>query len=230
MATSSTYNWLPSAGSMALQAFARAGLKRTELTAQHMADAESESNFVMVELSNKIPNLWTSEVYSETLVAGTTSYTLPTRIVDIQIAYISTTYSGVTTDRVIMPMSTTEYASIANKANQAPPSTYWFDRQITPVIYMWPVPDASATYVLKLRCLSQFQDTQLKNGTDVEVPYRALDAFTWALSARLAAIYAPERAEALDARAERAMAIMMKEDVENAPVRIVPGIASYYGM
>jgi len=228
MATSGTYAWLPTAGDLTLQAFVRAGVPRTNLTPQHMQDGLMESNLMLAEWSNKVPNLWTSELHTVALIDGTATYTLPTRIVAIQIAYISTTVSSVTTDRVIMPLSTTEYGAVPTKTNEAPPTAYWFDRQITPQITMWPVPDQTSVYTLKLRCLSQFQDTVLKSGADAEVPYRWLDAYCWGLAARLAVIHNAERAQALEARADKAWAIAAEQDQEDAPIRVLPGLSGYY--
>jgi hypothetical protein len=164
-------------------------------------------------------------------VQGTISYTVPARITDIQTAYISITNSGVTTDRVIGPMSVSEYASIATKTTQAPPTSYWFDRQLgsDQSIYMWPVPDQTSVYTLKLRCLSQFQDVTLQSGSNVELPYRWLDAYVWGLSARLAVIYAPERAQAMEAKADKAWSIASATDGDaGVPVRFAASFRGYY--
>jgi hypothetical protein len=231
MATTGTYAFFDTGGGqLALQAFARAGLKRTEIEQQHMEDARMESNLMLSEWTTRQPFPWCSELYTIAMVDGTVSYAVPSRIVDIQTAYISTTSSGVTTDRVIGAMSVTEYASISNKTNEAAPSSYWFDRQLSTSqsVYMWPVPNATGVYTLKLRCLSQFMDVTLQSGTQVQIPYRWMDAFVWGLAARLAVIYAPERAEALGNRADKAWGIASADNGDDTPLRIAPGISSYY--
>lgn len=231
MAVSGTYNFNPAGGEIALQAYARCGIRRTELEQQHLEDARMESNLLLSEWASRQPFPWCTEIYTISLVQGTITYAVPARITDIQTAYISTTTSGVTTDRVIGAMSVTEYASIANKTTQSPPTSYWFDRQLgsDQSIYMWPVPDASSTYTLKLRCLSQFQDVTLQSGTNVELPYRWLDAYVWGLAARLAVIYAPERAQAMEARADKAFGIASAADTDDAvPIRFSSSFRGYY--
>lgn len=227
MATSGTYTFNRTAGDLALQAFVRAGVPRTEITSQHIADAQIEANLMMASLSNQVPHLWTSETYTTPTVDGQANYTLPERIVDIQVAYIRTTSGSVTTDRVIGPLSTAEYASLSNKVTEGSPTTYWFDKQITPVLYLWPVPDAS-TYTIALRCLSRFQDTLLANGTDAEIPYRFWDAFCWGLAFRLAAIFKPEKAEALGRIAQSELEKALDQDTDFVPVRVVPAVGSYF--
>lgn len=227
MATSGTYSYNRTAADLAMQAFVRAGIARTDITSQHMADAQAEANLMMAAISNDVPHLFTSETYSTATVDGTASYTLPERIIDIQVAYISTTSGSVTTDRTIGTFSAAEYASISNKATEGAPTAYWLDKQITPVLYLWPVPD-SANYTIKLRCLSRFQDTLLANGVDVEIPYRFWDAFTWGLAFRLAAIYKPEKAEALGRIAEQQLEKAKDQDTDHVPVRIIPNMAGYY--
>jgi hypothetical protein len=227
MATSGTYAKVFTAGDLAMQAFVRAGVARTDVTAQHIADAQTEANLMMASLSNDIPHLWTSETYTATSVDGQASYTLPERIIDIQVAYIRTTSGSVTTDRVIGPMSTAEYAGLSNKSTEGAPTAYWLDKQITPVLYLWPVPDA-ATYTIALRCLSRFQDTLLANGTEAEIPYRFYDAFCWGLAYRLAAIYKPEKAQALGQIAQAELAKAKAQDTDHVPVRVSLGSMAGY--
>lgn len=229
MATSGTYSWAPSAGDLALQAFRRCGVKRVEITAEHLMDAANEANLIQVEWASKQPNLWLMETYSVTLTPSQGIETLPERIIAPVAAYISTTQSGVTTDRIITPLSTEDYHALPNKAQEGIPTSYWFDRQITPEITLWPVPDASMTYTLVLRALARPEDVVLRNGTNVDMPYRWLDAFVACLAYRLAIIYALERAPALKIVADEAWRIAAKEDRErDVPVRVQPMLGGYF--
>lgn len=231
MTSSGTYAYAPSIADLTLNAFGRIGIRRTELTQQHLADAAMESNLLQVEFSNRQPNLWKSELYTVNLVAGTATYTLPARMISPMAVYMTTTPIGSTQsfDRILNPISTFEWASLPNKTTQAPPTTYWYNRQIAPQITLWQVPDASATYVLNLQILSQPQDATLPGGVTPNFPFRWMDAFTSALAARLAAIYRQDLEDKRKADAERSWQIAAKEDIEYVPQFIYPGLSTYYG-
>lgn len=228
MTTSATYAFNPSIGELVLNAFGRIQLRRTEITEQHLVDAANEANFLQVEFSNRLPNLWLAETYTVSLTQGTASYPLLARLIAPTAVYLTINNNGVATDRILTPLSTYEYAALPVKTTQGVPTSYWFDRQETPVVYMWPVPDGNATYTLNLRMISQPQDARLANGINAEIPYRWLDAFTAALAARLAVIYRPELEAKRQADAERSWTIAATEDTEQVPLYLIPGIASYY--
>lgn len=228
MASSGTYSWSPSAGDLTLQAFRRCGLKRVELNAEHFMDAANEANLLQVHFANLQPNLWSAETHEIELTASQATETLPARMIAPLAAYISTTSGSVTTDSIITPLSTTEYHGLPNKLQEGIPSSYWFDRQITPQITLWPVPNDGTTYILKLRILSQLEDISLKNGTTLDMPYRWMDAFTAGLAFRLAVIYAPEKATALGTLADRAWSVAAKEDQENVPMIVAPDLGGYF--
>lgn len=174
-------------------AFSRIAVRRTEITAQHLADAETEFNLLQVQLSNNQPNLWRSEVYTISLTAGTATYNLPARMVAIQDLYLSVTSGGVTTDRVLWPLSYLEYDGQSNKTQQAPPTSYLVNKLVSPTITFWQTPDDSATYTANVRLLSQPQDVSLPSGVTLDMPYRYLDVAVAGLAHRLSRIYAPDK-------------------------------------
>ena len=228
MATSGTYTYNPSVGDLVLNAFGRIQIRRTEITQQHLIDAANEANLLQVEMSNRLPNLWLSETYSVSLVSGTADYTLIARLIAPMAVYLTTTYNGVSTDRILSPISTFEYAALPNKTTSGPPTSFWFDRQETPIVHLWPVPDGNATYTLKMRMISQPQDALLTNGQTAEFPYRFIDAFVAGLAARLSVIYRPELETKRQADAERAWSIAATQDQEDVPLYISPMLGNYY--
>ena len=229
MSTSGTYGYAPTSGEFVLNAFGRIGVRRTELTQQHLADAANEANLVQVEFSNRQPNLFMAETYDVTVVAGTATYVLPARFVSPMSVWLTITPSGGTAfDRIISPISTVDYTSLPNKEMVAQPTTYWFQRQVIPQITLWPVPSDDVDIVLHLRILSQPQDATLTAGLQPQMPYRWYDAFTAALAWRLAVIYAPDKEQARRADAERAWTIAATEDIEYTPMYVMPGIGGYF--
>lgn len=228
MASSGTYAFNPATSNLVLVAFSRIGIRRTAITAEHMSDADSEANLVQVEMTNRQPNLWRSELYSQVLTQGTASYTLPARMVAIQAAYLETTNNGQTFDTIIWPLSAYEYAAMPDKTTQAVVTSYWYNRQIDPIMTLWPVPDGNATYTLKLRILSQIQDAVIPSGVTMDMPYRALDCFVAKLSHRLSRIYAPDKEAIRKADADEAWNVMAAQDVEDVPMLISIASEGYY--
>lgn len=211
-----------------LSAYARIGIRRTEITAQHMADAEIEANLAQVTLASRQPNLWTDELYEQVLTASDGDYDLNARLIAIQAAYITTTSGGVSQDRIIWPLSTFEYAALPDKTTEGPPTSYWYDRKITPTIKLWPVPDDAATYTLKLRVCRQIQDVSLPSGVTLDLPYRWLDVFVADLAYRLARIYAADKEAARKADAVEAWANAATEDQERVPIYITGAMDGYW--
>lgn len=237
MATSGTYNFNPALSRLVIASFSRIGIRRTEIVVEHMSDAAFEANLLLCQWSNLQPNMWLSELKSETLSSGTATYTLDPEVVAIQVAYISTTSGSQTTDRPLGAMSTVEYFSMPNKSTQGFPTSYWFDRQVTPQVTVWPVPDDSTTYTLKIRCVRQVQDATMPAGMNVEIPYRFNTAFVDGLADRLGAVY-PEKAKAalgptfadiLANRAQKSWDIAASQDTEQqVQMYVSPRIGGYY--
>ena len=226
--TTGTYTFAAGAGDLVLLAFSRIGLRRSDLSTQHLVDAGMEANLLMVDVTNRSPNRWTLETQSQALTSPTAVYTLSNRTIGIGLAYISTTSGGVTTDRVLGPISATEYASIPNKGTLAPPTSYFFSLLTTPTITLWPAPDTGGPYTLNMLTFRQNQDVDLTNGQSVDCPYRFLDAFATGLAARLAEIYAPAKADRLYAQYEQRFTLAASLDAESTPIFITPGLAGYF--
>ncbi len=223
MATSSTYNFNPSIGNLALSAYSRIKIRRPALLAEHMQDAYMESNLLMSSWSTMAPNLWTVDLVTQVLVAGTSTYNVDAKTVMVLDAYITIDSQ----DRLIFPMSRTEYASQPNKATPGPPTSFWFDRILSPTITLWPVPDDSTVTLQYYRC-TQNQDANLQSGETAAVPFRFLDAMVAGLAHRLSRIYATELEQARKQDATEALALAQTSDVENTAMSVQPMLSGYY--
>jgi hypothetical protein len=238
MTTSGTYAFNPSLGEAVINAFSRCGVRRTSLVQEHLQDARFEMNLMLSEWSNRGVNLWKVDLQTIPLVQGVSTYYAATnniqadsaRTVMVLDAYIAQGSGQSEFDRLLMPISRTEWAQTPNKNLQAPPTTFWFDRLINPTITVWPVPDQSNQYTLNFYRVIQVQDAELPNGQTMDIPYRWLDAAVSGLAARLAAIYAPDRLAMLATKAEQAYQIAATQDTENVPLYIMPGLSGYYRM
>lgn len=221
---SQTFNFFPSTGEIGLTAFGRIGVKRTAVTASHMAELRNAANLLLSEWSNQTPNLWVVGLTSTALVAGTATYNVTPETVMILDMYI--TADG--TDRIIFPISRSEYASYGDKTTQGYPTVFWFDRILAPTFTLYPVPDASATYTANYYSVRQTYDATIANATSPEIPYRFFEAFTAGLAWKLSEIYQPALEEKMFARYQRAWGIASAQDVENVPLYITPGLGGYF--
>jgi hypothetical protein len=228
LTSTGTYAWAPSAADLVLSAYGMIQIRRTELSTQHLQDAAIAMNLLLVDISNRAPNRWTLETQTQLLTAGVPTYTLTNRTLAIALASISTTTGGITTDRVIGPLSATEYAAIPVKSKQARPASYMFSLLSTPTISLWPTPDSADAYTLTLTTFRQLQDADLTGGQTLDAPYRFLDAIATGLAARLAGLYRPEREAVLDAKYEQKFNLAAMTDQEDVPLYVSPGLGSYY--
>lgn len=197
-------------------AFGRIGIRRTEITAQHLQDAAFEANLLQVTLAGNQPNLWRSEVYDITLVEGTANYSLPARMAAIQDIYMTTEAGGSETDRLLSPMSLYEYDSQANKTAQSPPTAYVIFKTLSPSVTFWQVPDGAATYTAHVRLLSQSQDVSQTSGTTLDMPYIYLDVYVAGLAHRLSRIYARDQEMIRKQDYQEAWAIAAQTDTQDS--------------
>jgi hypothetical protein len=224
---SGTYNFDSTAGEVVSSAFRRCGVHLTELTAQHMWDASQEANMLMAAWAGDGINLWQVEQGAQVLTQGTTSYAMPVTTVFLLDCFIATGTSP-RTDRLIFPISRSDYDAIAVKSTQGAPTSFWFDRLISPSIYLWPTPDGSGPYTLYYHYMRQAQDSVLSGGLDLDLPWYYIDAFCSGLAARLSVIYAPDRADRLIALADKAWIKALDVGTENVPAQIIPQMRGYF--
>ncbi len=229
MASSGTYAFSPSNGEIVLAAYERVQIRAPSIRQEHMLTARREVNFLLSGWSNKTPNLWEVALVSQALTQGTATYNVDAKVVMILDAYVSLD-QGTTdqTDRYITPISRTEYASFATKQTQGFPTSFWFDRLISPTVTLWPVPDGNGPYYLNYYVCTQMQDANLAGGETPDVPYRFLDAMVADLSHRVSRVYKPELEAIRKADAKDAWDIAASQDTENVPLSIAPGIGGYY--
>jgi hypothetical protein len=139
-------------------------------------------------------------------------------------------------DRLLSPLSRSEYLSIATKMNTGFPSGYYFNQSAlapsgAPSITMWPVPGPSiplpATNILYSNYRYAQDVTQMFQ--NAELPQRFYDALVAGLSARLALKFAPEKYQLMKAEAIDAYRVAAATDFENVTLRFTPDMGPYRG-
>ena len=229
MTTSGTYTYNPSLGELTLFAYNLAGVRNTALVQEHMEAARMAANLMLANWSNRGVNLWAVDLVTVPLVAGQATYNVDGNTVVMLDAYMVIDNGNADPiDRIILPISRTEYASYPNKEQQGFTTVFWFDRLIAPTVTLWPVPDGTSAQYLKYYRVRRIQDSNLQGGQNVEVPYLWLDAFAYGLASRLAQIWNPPLIQMLKPLADEAYQIAADQNVETAQQYISPMISGYF--
>ena len=205
MSTSGTYTFNPSLGELTLYAYNLAGLRNTSVLQEHMEAARMATNMMLSRWSNQGVNLWKVDPVTVALVQGQSTYTVDSNTVMILDAFmVIDDGNGSPTDRIITPVSRTEYASYPNKEQQGFTTTFWFDRLI------------------------RIEDAALSNGQTVDIPYLWFEAFADGLAYRLARVWNPPMAPGLKMLADESYNIAASQNIEQAQQYISPQISGYY--
>jgi hypothetical protein len=229
MATSGTYTFNPGLGELTLYAYNLIGVRNTAVLQEHMEAARMASNMMLSRWSNQGVNLWAVDLVTTPLVTNQKTYSVDADTVMILDAYVTDQNSGANIDRIILPVSRTEYASYPNKDQQGFPTVFWFDRLLSPTVTLWPVPNTdNGPSELKYYRVRRLQDSNLQNGQQVEIPYLWLEAFAYGLAYRLAKIWAPQLAGTIKGDADEAYDIASRQNVEQAQQYISPVISGYF--
>jgi hypothetical protein len=223
MSTTGTYTFNPGLGEISLYAFMNIGIRPTSVLQEHMQSVSMAANMLLSRWANQGVNLWAVDLITTALVDGTATYDVDASTIMILDAYI--VVNGV--DRVIMPVSRTDYSSYPNKTQQGMPTIFWFNRLIAPTVTLWPVPDGNQTS-LKYYRVRRIQDAAVASNKQVEIPYVWLEAFADALTYRLARMWAPQMAQALKLQADESYDIAARQNVENVNTYIRPMVSGYF--
>jgi hypothetical protein len=136
-------------------------------------------------------------------------------ILNLQEVYLNNN----TYDLPISEVSRFEYNTFPNKNLQGRPSVYYLDRQIIPILNIWPTPGSGyncLTYSYK----KMMQDTGKFYTNTLEIPARLYNPLIWGLCWQLALKYKPELSAQFKAEYQESFIIATGEDSENTPVRI----------
>lgn len=224
--TSGTYNFFPSLGECTLNALSRIRIRGPMVLAEHLHQAWMEANLMQVQWSNKGPNLWKVSEQIFDIGPDAASYVLPSTGIMVLNVTIGTGDPPAEQELTITPMTRQEYTMQPNKASKGRPTSYWYDRTISPTITFWPWPND--VYHCHVWSYTQQQDALMRGATQLEIPYRWLDAACAGLAYRLSTHYAQDLEAQRKAQSDEAYQIAATQDVEDGSVYILPMIQSYY--
>lgn len=220
MATSGTTTFRLDVEEIITESYERGGVDAQLLTGYQARSARRSLNLLFSEWSVRGVNLWTLDKVSQALVAGTITYTLPEGTIDALEPALKR--SGVDTE--LMRISLSEYQALPDKTVQGLASSYFIDRQYTPILYLWPVPENS-TDTFEYWALRQMEDITA-SGQDADVPYRWTEAMCAGLASKLymkRKDMDSNRAAIMDAKAEDQFKKAEMEERDKADLQIVIG-------
>lgn len=229
MASSGTTAFSPSLGELVLYAYNLCQVRSPSLSQAHMETARMAANLLLADWSQQGVNLWKVDLVVEPLVEGQATYTVDPKTIMVLDAYIRTERPlQLPNDRIILPISRSEYASYGNKDRIGTPSVFWFDRLIAPTITLWQPPDGINGTSLCYYRVAQIEDAQLANAATMDLPHRWFKAFADGLALELARSWAPALIPALAPFAEKSYGTASGNDVETANFYISPMLGGYY--
>jgi hypothetical protein len=125
------------------------------------------------------------------------------------------------TDTALTRIGRDAYLSLASKKNEARPSQFYVDRQITPQIRLWSVPESSTAYELVFDRLKRIDDADDYNNT-VEIPFRFYPCLAAGLAYYLSLKRAPDRIQILKTLYEEEFDRAASEDRDRTSLKLLP--------
>jgi hypothetical protein len=171
---------------------------------------------MLAEWANRGLNQWTISQRTQAVTSGTGNYTLNNDVIDV----LSLVVRRSGTDYALERISRDEYLSIPTKTTEGRPSQFFLDRQISPELKLWPVPDNS-TDVVYYDALTRMDDADKLVDT-MEVPFRLYPCLAAGLAYYLSIKRAPNRVQLLKAVYEEEFERAMAEDRDRASFNVVP--------
>jgi len=210
------------------EAFERCGLELR--TGYDLKTATRSLNLMLAEWANRGLNQWTITQKVLTLVKDTTSYTIdstnPTATIDVLDVFIRETLGGVSTDVPMTRMSRSQYANISTKSTTGKPNQYLLDKQISPLVKIWPSPDQNSKYELYLNVLTRIDDADVGANT-MDIPFRFFPCLAAGLAYYLALKRAPEKVGMLKQLYEEEFQRALSQDEDRASCRVAPDLRGY---
>lgn len=201
------------------EAFERCGLEAR--TGYDLKTAKRSLNIMFADWANRGLNQWTIKERTLTVVKGQRVYPLDADIIDVLAVVVRRGTTDYTIDRV----SRDQYLSIPTKESTGRVTQFFLNRQITPDLQVWPVPD-NATDVLVYNCLTRIDDADTMTNT-VDVPFRFYPCLSAGLAYYISLKRAPERVQMLKAVYEEEMRRAIDEDRDRASFQISPSLRNY---
>ena len=214
MAVSGSKNFELDVAEYVEEAFERCGLEVR--TGYDLKTARRSLNLLLADWANRGLNQWTIKQRSLTMVAGDGEYDLGADVIDV----LSVVCRRSGTDYSLERLSRDGFLTIPNKTTQGRPNQFFLDRQLTPNLKLWPVPDNSTDVVL-YDALTRMDDADDYTNT-MDLPLRFYPCLAAGLAYYIALKRAPNRVQMLKAVYEEEFDRAATEDRDRSSFNVVP--------
>ena len=196
------------------EAFERCGLEVR--TGYDLKSAKRSLNLMLAEWANRGLNQWTITQTTQALTSGTATYNLNTNVIDI----LSVVVRRSSTDFAMERISRSTYLGIPTKSTTGRPNQFFLDRQITPVLKIWPTPENSTDTII-FDALTRMDDADTFINT-MDMPFRFFPCLAAGLAYYISMKRAPNRTQMLKPVYEEEFQRAMTEDRDRASFNVVP--------
>ena len=210
------------------EAFERCGLELR--TGYDLKSANRSLNLMLAEWANRGLNQWTVKEKTVAMVQGTSTYNIDstnaTAPIDVLDVYIRETQGSETTDLPMTRLSRAEYSHITTKSSTGKPNQFLIDKQTTPTLTVWPVPDKTSSYTVYMNVLTRMDDADAGANT-MDMPFRFYPCLAAGLAYYISLKRAPDRTSMLKSLYEEEFDRAMSTDEDRASFRVSPNLRSY---
>ena len=214
MAVSDSTNFELDVAEYIEEAFESCGLEVR--TGYDLKSAKRSLNLMLAEWANRGLNQWTISQTTQALTSGTSTYNLNTNVIDI----LSVVVRRSSTDFSMERISRSTYLGIPTKSTTGRPNQFFLDRQITPVLKIWPTPENSTDTII-FDALTRMDDADTFINT-MDMPFRFFPCLAAGLAYYISIKRAPNRTQMLKAMYEEEFQRAMTEDRDRASFNVVP--------
>jgi len=228
MATSSSKNFEPDVAEYIEEAFERCGIELR--TGYDLKSATRSLNIMLAEWANRGLNQWTVIEKTVDMVASTSTYNIDstnsTAPIDVLDVFIRETTGSETIDIPLSRLSRAEYSHVTNKSTTGKPNQYFVNKQLSPTVTVYPVPDLSSKYTLHMNVLTRMDDADSATNT-MDSPFRFYPCLTAGLAYYMSMKRAPQLTGQLKAIYEEEFDRALSTDEERSSFHISPNLRSY---
>jgi hypothetical protein len=207
------------------EAFERCGIEVR--TGYDQRTARRSLNLLLAEWANRGLNQWTIKEEIINVGSASESYPMSSSDIDIISAVVRFTNNAGTQNQVDLTLNRVSreyYLNIPNKLTPGRPVQYYVDRQITPILYIWPKPNTD--YYVVVNKLVRMDDAAAGVNT-MQLPFRFYPCLAAGLAYYLSMKKAPERTQMLRAAYEEEFDRAAGEDRDRAALKLTP-VQNFY--